>query len=884
MLKYLNLLALVQDIQGKSKNLKILVALFMFFRRSFARSREHSLKSSGDSREAAATANNNYENHNNSDTSSGSPMRRQPATQSQHRHSSKDRYLKSVNVIQLTPLWEYIIRTRKLPDDVNVAEVFDEFLERLHDPEWQVRQHALRVLIDLLLVMGDEADVYFSPLIPPLIENLGHDAPAIRKASLDALRIYIANTIMPETVMLEILDQGLERQQPTLSGARYTIGVILSIPSLIQPVLLTPKRSFIIRSVFNVLEKKMLQIQYQEIVLKVLLKVKEMIGEKEFNASLPVLMKRDFELLCKVYSLEMNVSDNKKSKTLEVNAESKINKPREGSSEKPWTYTVEQSNRDSSKREVSFNLVPDSDCDSSDTNNNKFGASSFVEVGNDTSAKPTPSTTKKSVNFDQNPKRYDYKIYDYKSQDGHTDVVTTITDPKTKQSFSARSRSGTTEIVQQRPASHTSSSHGSNMADDTDASSVGKVIMETEIKLSKDTAVTMRIFETPIEENDSANLKEESVQFELDIDGLDEDAPKEVNINVIKATENLSLEDVDGNSEDGSDPRTSRRVTFGGELIKMRTPDSDALEHSDTNMEHSDNDGQSNTTLHPNQKLSSTSQSSGTLKSQPSRQDSFEYDSDRSTRSSLPEKTPAGYQKPLEIKIPDYFLNRPYTAGLRPSTSSPAIFTIPPTSSSDASDHYEHGFSPRIFSPCRHGLNRSKSATPQRSASRRNSAHLIEKLSPQAREVQMIHNLARSPVNSPTRMSPSPTHLEENRQPSPQVKIPVPVTLKLQRSPQKLQQSNHLEFSYQQSSHQQSSNQQPSYQQSSYQQSDYQQASSNINNENRGLLNEATQTSVQQTETDNTDNSSPENHTHSWESLGIISANAIQNLKSGVSC
>lgn len=226
-----------------------------------------------------------------------------------------------LNVVQLTPLWEYIIRTRRLPDDLNVAEVFDEFQERLRDPEWQVRQHALRVLVDLLLVMGDEADVYFGPLIPPLIENLGHDAPAIRKASLDALRIYIANTLMPETVMLEILDTGLERQAATLAGARYTIGVILSIPSLIQPVLLTPKRSFILRSVFNVLEKKMLQIQYQEIVLKVLLKIKEMIGEKEFNGSLPVLMKRDFELLCKVY----NLPEDQNSATVEKSWSSKSN-------------------------------------------------------------------------------------------------------------------------------------------------------------------------------------------------------------------------------------------------------------------------------------------------------------------------------------------------------------------------------------------------------------------------------------------------------------------------------------------------------------------------------------------------------------------------------
>lgn len=234
------------------------------------------------------------------------------------RNYSNEKYQKGLQVLQLTPVWEHIIRTRQLPSDLNVAEVFDELNERLHDPEWQVRQHALRVLVDLLIVIGDDADMYFSPLIAPLVENLGHDAPAIRKAALDSLRIYIANTNLPETVMLEILEAGLERETSLTPGPRYVIGVILSIPSLIQPVLLTSKRSFILRTVFNVMENKMLQIQYQEIVLKVLMKIREMIGEREFDATLPMLMKRDFELLCKVYQLQDTTTTSNKKESHKV--------------------------------------------------------------------------------------------------------------------------------------------------------------------------------------------------------------------------------------------------------------------------------------------------------------------------------------------------------------------------------------------------------------------------------------------------------------------------------------------------------------------------------------------------------------------------------------
>lgn len=339
----------------------------------------------------------------NSDASSSSSI--VPYT----RNYSNEKYQKGLQVLQLTPVWEHIIRTRQLPTDLNVAEVFDEMNERLHDPEWQVRQHALRVLVDLLIVIGDDADMYFSPLIAPLVENLGHDAPAIRKAALDSLRIYIANTNLPETIMLEILEAGLEREMGLTPGPRYVIGVILSIPSLIQPVLLTSKRSFILRTVFNVMENKMLQIQYQEIVLKVLLKIREMIGEREFDATLPILMKRDFELLCKVYQLQ----DPSKSASNNASSSKTLNYMVEGSPTPSYsivpspplsivpspqrfvnypTYTR--------TKEKTFNVLPPelpstSDCNRNTSNNNNK-LSSFEVIDEPSRHRQAPSSKFKS--------------------------------------------------------------------------------------------------------------------------------------------------------------------------------------------------------------------------------------------------------------------------------------------------------------------------------------------------------------------------------------------------------------------------------------------------------------------------------------------------------
>ncbi|XP_065357007.1 uncharacterized protein LOC135951310 [Calliphora vicina] len=210
----------------------------------------------------------------------------------------------TVTNIQLTPLWEHILRTRKLPETTCPRIMFAEFLERLKDPEWQVRQHALRVFVDVLVVMKSRADTYMEPLIGQLVENLGHQAPTVRKGALDCLRVYLAETAMPETIMLQILDIGLNQKitnEPF--GGRLTCGVMLSLPALVQSTLHTAKSHFILRTTIDMLVQKMGQVTHQEITLKVLRKMRELIGEGEFMKYMSHGAYREFDLLCNVYGL-----------------------------------------------------------------------------------------------------------------------------------------------------------------------------------------------------------------------------------------------------------------------------------------------------------------------------------------------------------------------------------------------------------------------------------------------------------------------------------------------------------------------------------------------------------------------------------------------------
>uniref|UniRef100_A0A336LQB6 CSON000902 protein n=1 Tax=Culicoides sonorensis TaxID=179676 RepID=A0A336LQB6_CULSO len=851
--------------------------------------------------------------------------------------NSNEKYNKGLQVLQLTPVWEHIIRTRQLPVDLNVAEVFDELNERLHDPEWQVRQHALRVLVDLLIVIGDDADMYFSPLIAPLVENLGHDAPSIRKAALDSLRIYIANTNLPETIMLEILEAGLEGETGACAGPRYIIGVILSIPSLIQPVLLTSKRSFVLRTVFNVLENRMLQIQYQEIVLKVLIKIKEMIGEKEFNATLPMLMKRDFELLCKVYQVHNSSGNNGNLKKNE-SAQKSLNymleerhqvpsysivpsEPRQVvQSSKEFskyslcmnnTFDMRDSNIDNLNKPSSFEVIEEPNQNYIQVNPNKYLKKDIMNIKdkctpiqnvyscnneekidesdtlhiynvNTENFKPTKQISKiknlqneideyltTNNNTMENsseplwrngkPKSANIVSHETPSTNFNNGENIFMSKQHEKRCFSATSSKA--RIVEERklrPSSHTSHVFELTNKDE------GKVIMETEIKLSKDTAVTMRIFETPVEESDSKIDSKicENLEFEIDLEGLDDEEKKNLSVNIVtpqfsgedsntkkgkdendeiinqsfesnkhapekietnhnqnnksfivkdltkelktylvqspekncSTNESLKFQDkndsfVIQDAEDISESENylkTRRVTFGGEIIKMRTPDT-AAENSDSDMQIS----------------------SKVMFNEP-RNKSPDISSDSSTQNNNENKPfTSTYKRPNTAHADMRFV------------ASPAIFTFPPTSSSDA-DH---------SSPTRKTfINRSKSATTFRT-SRRNSLTVLEqRLSPQpAKEVTILHDLQRTPSPSPTRM------LTRNHYGSCDSII-----------------NRHRNLAIQ------TSFENPS-----------------------GLLTEATQTSFDKATSDENSNDSSEGSIEkSWESIGVVSSTVLKNLKS----
>ncbi|XP_025156270.1 uncharacterized protein LOC105185536 isoform X1 [Harpegnathos saltator] len=361
----------------------------------------------------------------------------------------------SGQTIQLTPLWEHVVRTRRFPSEVDTQATFVEISERLRDPEWEVRQHALRVLMDVLPTLNtDVVDKVMQPVVPELINNLGHPAPAVRKGALDTLRVYLVHSPSRDSMVKNILHDGLNRPDAhNPFQTNVTTGVILSAPLLLFPSSDSPApTSQVLKDATVAFASRLVQVPHQEAVLKSLMKIRDAVGEEEFNGYLVDYddnMKKNIELLSKIYNIRPGKRKQRRQHATDI---MKADKERANLDKSHW----------------------DSDSDTS----------------------------------------------------------------------------GIAEEEDETPNG---------------AAPPGRVVLETEIKFNEETAITMTILEEKDDEDDS----EEDGSGRKNVEGEAAAAA---------AAAAATAEDVSADPSSEDKRKTPRRVHFGGEIVKLRTPDSDETE------------------------------------------------------------------------------------------------------------------------------------------------------------------------------------------------------------------------------------------------------------------------------------------------------------------
>ncbi|KAF6211228.1 hypothetical protein GE061_014344, partial [Apolygus lucorum] len=232
--------------------------------------------------------------------------RRTPSTPLRQRPSTG-------KLLELTPLWEAIIKYNRFPQNVDKINVFTELAVRLNEPEWEVRQHALRVLGDLIPVISkgfspEDLDALMVPaVLSDVTHNLGHPAPAVRNSALDVLSSYLKFTSDPEFVLRSIVSTGLE--SPTASGS-LAATVVQVLPRLIDQTLSISHQSLV--HLVTAVSKKLTHMPSQRQVIETLNKIKEHVGDSRFDHFLESYypqVKRDLDVLCQVYQVEPSLRD-----------------------------------------------------------------------------------------------------------------------------------------------------------------------------------------------------------------------------------------------------------------------------------------------------------------------------------------------------------------------------------------------------------------------------------------------------------------------------------------------------------------------------------------------------------------------------------------------
>ncbi|CAH4037705.1 unnamed protein product [Pieris brassicae] len=204
----------------------------------------------------------------------------------------------------LAPLWDRILRARALPPDLDVQLLYIAIKDRLTHPEWEVRLHALRVLADLLPLSGNALSFPFDQVI----DNLGHTSPNVRKAALDALRVFCSHCEEPECGARAILDKCFYNNiRPHSADLSFKInvvtGLVLSIPTLFG-ILKRRHRDLDIFPVIENLGDKLFDSMHKDAALRSLMKLRRVCGPRDYALCFSRLDPRvqdKFRYLCEMY-------------------------------------------------------------------------------------------------------------------------------------------------------------------------------------------------------------------------------------------------------------------------------------------------------------------------------------------------------------------------------------------------------------------------------------------------------------------------------------------------------------------------------------------------------------------------------------------------------
>ncbi|CAH1997559.1 unnamed protein product [Acanthoscelides obtectus] len=197
--------------------------------------------------------------------------------------------------VSLTQLWEVVVRTKRLPEGLDASLLYHGVCDRLRAPEREVRLHALRVLQDLIPATNQHClDKLMRPLLPELVENVGHEAPALRKGAIDALRKYLQHTDECDRLLVELVLAAEENS------------VVAATPFLITSEITDCTARKVVDQLWQDLNSPLFN---QEVIAKSLARIRYILGEERFKSLLGRQRFEELVKICDNYGIPIDYSD-----------------------------------------------------------------------------------------------------------------------------------------------------------------------------------------------------------------------------------------------------------------------------------------------------------------------------------------------------------------------------------------------------------------------------------------------------------------------------------------------------------------------------------------------------------------------------------------------
>ena len=124
--------------------------------------------------------------------------------------------------------------------DENLYDPFQVLNEHLTSPDWEVKQFCVELIHDILPHVGaDSLDECMAEVIADLVPCLGSARVSVRKAAIEAIRVYLRFTNDTTSVLKAVVNYGLEHPDQTIVHE-----TLISIPLLFPRSLEAFEESF----------------------------------------------------------------------------------------------------------------------------------------------------------------------------------------------------------------------------------------------------------------------------------------------------------------------------------------------------------------------------------------------------------------------------------------------------------------------------------------------------------------------------------------------------------------------------------------------------------------------------------------------------------------